>query len=133
MRQTLIEMRGIATIVNVLPVENDEGQSVLVSIVEALANVRPQPLYTWLFSPPGSDSVLWRYQAGTQYRVMIREQHGIFTLAALLRSGSIILTALPFMEVAVSFMDGGFSAIYRSSAVIDGDSGAADAPSGLLF
>eukprot|EP00961_Rhodomonas_salina_P084701 1137832-Rhodomonas_salina.1 len=50
-------MRGIATIVNVLPVENDEGQSVLVSIVEALANVRPQPLYTWLFSPPGGHAV----------------------------------------------------------------------------
>jgi len=59
-RQALIEMRGVNTIINTLPAESDEGQAIMISILEALAN------------------------AGAQYRVLLREHHCVFTLAACL-------------------------------------------------
>ena len=59
-RSALVEMRGLQTILQTLPAESDEGQAIMISILESLAN------------------------AGAQYRVLLREQHIIFTLAACL-------------------------------------------------
>jgi LSD1 subclass zinc finger protein len=59
-RTALVEMRGVNTIINTLPAESDEGQAIMVTILESLAN------------------------AGSQYRVLLREHHAVFTLAACL-------------------------------------------------
>jgi len=59
-RQAMVEMRGIATVINVLPAESEQGQEVMVALLEVFAN------------------------AGAQYCKIIRENHGVFTLAALL-------------------------------------------------
>ena len=68
MRAALVELRGINTIINILPAESDEGQAIMIAILEALAN------------------------AGAQYRVLLREHHGVFTLAACLTTkNSVVL------------------------------------------
>ena len=66
-RQALVEMRGVNNIINTLPAESDEGQAIMISILEQLAN------------------------AGAQYRVLLREHHGVFTLAACLTTKNAVV------------------------------------------
>jgi len=93
-RQALVELRGVNTIINILPAESDEGQAVMVSILEALAN------------------------GGSQYRVLIRENHGIFTLAACLttKNQTILEKATNILALMVSEHQSR-RAIFESGAV----------------
>ena len=93
-RQALIEMRGVHTIINHLPAESDEGQAVMIAILEALAN------------------------AGAQYRVLLREHHGVFTLAACLTTKNAgVLEKATNILALISSENQARRAIFESGAV----------------